>query len=60
MNEMDYLSGEFTDDYLRAQADAGDRMLDAEAFHYRLTQQEIETLVRAGHTLLFIDALKRK
>lgn len=45
MSEMDYLSGEFTDEDLHAQADNGDRMLDAEAFDYRLTQEDIEVLV---------------
>jgi len=60
MSEMDYLSGEFTDEDLHAQADNGDRMLDAEAFDYRLTQEDIEMLVREGKALIFIDWLKRK
>jgi hypothetical protein len=28
INEIDYLSGEFTDEFLHAQADAGDYLLD--------------------------------
>jgi hypothetical protein len=60
MDEIDYLSGEFTDEVLHAQADTGDRTLDAEAFEYRLTQEEIEKLVREGELLIFIDWLKRK
>jgi hypothetical protein len=60
MDEIDYLSGEFTDEVLHAQADTGDRMLDAEAFGYRPTQEEIENLVQAGEILIFIDWLKRK
>ena len=60
MNEMNYLSGEFTDEFLRAQADAGDYLLDEEGFQYRLTQDEIKRLVLEGQALLFIDSLKRK
>jgi hypothetical protein len=60
MNEMNYLSGEFTDEFLRAQADAGDYLLDEEGFQYRLTQDEIKRLALEGQALLFIDSLKRK
>jgi hypothetical protein len=60
MNEMNYLSGEFTDEFLRAQADAGDYLLDQQGFQYRLTQDEIKRLVLEGQALLFIDSLKRK
>jgi hypothetical protein len=60
MSEIDYLSGEFTDEDLHGQADNGDQMLDAEAFDYRLTQEDIEMLVREGKTLVFIGWLKRK
>jgi hypothetical protein len=60
MDEIDYLSGELTDQVLHAQADTGDRILDAEAFEYRLTQQEIEKLVRSGEILIFIDWLQSK
>jgi hypothetical protein len=60
MNEMNYLSGEFTDEFLRAQADAGDYLLDQEGFQYRLTQDEIKRLVLEGQALIFIDSLKRK
>ena len=45
MNESNYLSGEFSDDFLRAQADAGDYLLDEEGFQYRLTQDELDKLV---------------
>jgi hypothetical protein len=60
MNEMNYLSGEFTDEFLRAQADAGDYLLDQEGFQYRLTQEEMKRLALEGQALLFIDSLKRK
>jgi hypothetical protein len=60
MNEIDYLSGEFTDDFLHAQADAGDYLLDKEGFQYRPTQDEKKKLVLEGQSLLFIDYLKRK
>jgi hypothetical protein len=37
MNESKYLSGEFTDEFLRAQADAGNYLLDEEGFQDRTT-----------------------
>jgi len=60
MNEIDYLSGEFTDDFLHAQADAGDYLLDKEGFQYRPTQDGMKKLVLEGQSLLFFDYLKRK
>jgi hypothetical protein len=60
MNEINYLSGEFTDDFLHAQADAGDCLLDKEGFLYQLTQDEMKKLVLEGQSLLFIDCLKGK
>jgi hypothetical protein len=60
MNESDYLSGEFSDDFLHAQADAGDSLLDEECFQYRLTQNELDKLLLEGQSLLFIDSLKGK
>jgi len=60
MNENNYQSGEFTDEFLHAQADAGDYLLDEEGFQYRPTQDEMKMLVLAGQALLFIDSLKRK
>ena len=57
MNEIDYLSGEFTDDFLHAQADAGDRLLDEEGFQYRPTQDEMRKLALEGDSLLFIERL---
>jgi hypothetical protein len=58
MNESNYLSGEFSDDFLHAQADAGDYLLDEEGFQYRPTQDEIKKLILEGQSLLFIDSLK--
>jgi hypothetical protein len=60
MNEGDYLSSEFPDDFLHAQADAGDYFLDEEGFQYRLTQYEMQMLALEGRALLFIDCLKGK
>ena len=59
-NESNYLAGEFTDEFLHAQADAGDYLLDQQGFQYRLTQDEIKKLALEGHSLLFIDSLKGK
>jgi hypothetical protein len=60
MNEMNYLSGEFTDDFLHAQADVGDHFLHEEGFQYRPTQDEMKKLALEGQSLLFIDSLKGK
>ena len=60
MNEINYLSGEFSDEFLHTQADIGDYLLDEEGFQYRLTQDEMKRLALEGQALLFIDSLKRK
>jgi hypothetical protein len=60
MNESNHLPDEFSDDFLHAQADAGDYLLDEEGFQYRPTQDEMKKLVLEGQSLLFIDCLKRK
>ena len=60
MNESNNLSGECTEEFLHAQADAGDYLLDEEGFHYRPTQDEMKMLALAGQALLFIDSLKGK
>jgi hypothetical protein len=60
MDEMNYLSGEFTDEFLHTQADAGDYLLDQEGFQYRPTQEEMKRLALEGQSLLFIDRLKGK
>jgi hypothetical protein len=59
MNEINDLPGEFVDDFLHAQADAGDYLLDEEGFQYRPTQDELKLAVE-GLSLLFIDCLKGK
>ena len=60
MNESNYLSGEFTDDFLHAQAQVGEYLLDEEGFQYRPTQDEMKNLALEGQSLLFIDCLKGK
>ena len=60
MNEMNYPSGEFTDDFLHAQADVGDHLLGEEGFQYRPTQDEMKKLALEGQSLLLIDRLKGK
>ena len=60
MNESNYLSGEFMDEFLHEQADAGDYFLDDEGFQYRPTQHEMQKLALEGQSLLFIDCLKGK
>ncbi len=60
MDEMNYLSGEFTDEFLHAQADAGDYLLDEEGFQYRPTEDEVRRLVLEGKALLYMDGLNGK
>jgi hypothetical protein len=60
MNENDYLGGELTDEFLQAQADAGDYFLEEEGYEYRPTQHEIQMLALQGRALLFIDSIRRK
>ena len=60
MDEINYPSSEFTDEFLHAQADAGDYLLDEEGFQYRPTQNELKMLVLEGQSLLFVDSLKSK
>ena len=57
---MNYLSGEFSDEFLHTQADIGDYLLDEEGFQYRLTQDEMKRLALEGQALLFIDSFKGK
>jgi hypothetical protein len=60
MDESNYLAGEFTDEFLDAQADAGDYLLDEQGFQYWPTQDEMKKLALEGESLLFIDSLKGK
>jgi hypothetical protein len=59
-NAYDYLSGEFTDDFLHAHADIGDQLLEEEGFQYRSAQYEMKKLALEGTSLLLIDCLKGK
>jgi hypothetical protein len=54
------MKNELTDDFLHAQADVGERLLDEEGFQYRPTQNEMKELALEGISLLFIDCLKGK
>jgi hypothetical protein len=60
MNEMDNLSSEFSDEFLRPQTDADHYFLNQESFEYRPTQEEMKALALEGVSLLFIDCLKGK
>jgi hypothetical protein len=60
MNEMNDSSDELSDDFLHAQADLGECLLDEEGFQYRPTQNEMKELALEGISLLFIDCLKGK
>jgi hypothetical protein len=60
MDEINYPSSEFMDEFLHAQADAGDHLLDEEGFQYWPTQNEMKMLALEGQSLLFVDSLKGK
>jgi hypothetical protein len=60
MDEINYLSGEFADEFLQAEVDAGDYLLDEEGFQFRPTQDEMRKLALEGQSLLFVDSLKGK
>ena len=52
MNQADYYAGEFTDEFLHAQADAGD-FLNYELRLYNLpSQEEMKALAVAGEAIL--------
>jgi hypothetical protein len=46
MSSEEYYASEFSDDYLDAQADAGDYFLDESGFYFRLNSVEVSELVR--------------
>jgi hypothetical protein len=58
MNKANQPSGELTDQFLHAQADAGDRLLEDQGFHYWLTQDEMKKLALEGQSLLSADNSK--
>jgi hypothetical protein len=58
MNKINHPSGELTDQFLHAQADTGDRLLEDEGFHYSLTQDEMKKLALEGQSLLSADNSK--
>jgi hypothetical protein len=60
MDKINYLLGDFPDEFLHAQANAGDYLLDRQAFQYRPTQDEMKMLALEGQALLFIDSLEGK
>ena len=60
MNEINNLSSEFTDKFLRTQADAGPHLLSQKSFEHHPTKEEMKALVLEGVSLLFIDCLKGK
>jgi hypothetical protein len=57
MSSEEYYASEFSDDYLAAQADAGDYFLNESGFQYRLNSAEISERVREGQHWLVIDKI---
>ena len=60
MSSEEYYTSEFTDDYLDAQADAGDYFLDESGFYFRLNSVEVSEIVWEGGLLLLCDKLLGK
>ena len=60
MSSEEYYAAEFSDDYLNAQAGAGDYFLDESGFYFRLNSAEVSELVREGELLLLCDKLRGK
>jgi hypothetical protein len=59
MNKINQPSGELTDQFLHAQADAGNRLLEDQGFHYWPTQDEMKKLALEGQSLLSADNSKQ-
>ena len=57
MSSEEYYASEFSDDYLDAQADAGDYFLDESGFYFRFNSAEVSELVQEGEILLVRDKL---
>jgi 6-phosphogluconate dehydrogenase (decarboxylating) len=60
MSSEEYYASEFSDDYLDAQADAGDYFLDESGFYFLLNSAEVSELVQEGEILLVRDKLLGK
>jgi hypothetical protein len=60
MSSEEYNASELSDDYLDAQADAGDYFLDESGSYFRLNSAEVSELVREGQLLLLCDKLLGK
>ena len=60
MSSEEYYASEFSDDYLDAQADAGDYFLGESGFYFRLNSAEVSKLVQEGKILLLRDKLLGK
>jgi hypothetical protein len=57
MSSEEYYASEFSDDYLDAQANAGNYFLDESGFYFRLNSAEVSELVREGELLLICEKL---
>ena len=60
MSSDEYYASEFSDDYLDAQADAGDYFLEKSGFYFRLDPAEVSALVLEGARLLLVDSIPGK
>jgi hypothetical protein len=53
MTEEEYYSAEFTDDFLNAQADAGELYLEENCYHCMRTGAEIKKMTTEGYAMIF-------
>lgn len=53
--EEEYYAGEFTDEFLHSQADAGDHHLQESGWSYMPSNKELERMVADGEAALIIQ-----
>ena len=52
MTEEEYYASEFTDEFLRAQADAGDFLNEEQGYNCMPTHEEIRKIVAEGNEII--------
>jgi len=60
MTEEEYFASEFTDEFLHAQADAGENCLEENGYNCMPTQEEIREMVAEGNEIIKAEWLKSR
>jgi hypothetical protein len=60
MTEDEYFAQEFTDEFLHAQADAGDYHLEEHGYNCMPTHEEIRKIVAEGNEIINAEWLKSR